>query len=295
MPLGKRDPHTGWPTTGHEWNGILELNTPVPRPVWFFLAATVAFSVAYWVLMPAWPLVTSYTRGILGNDQRIEVRESIRAANDTHRLWFARIAAEPVDAIVEDPGLMHSVRQTGATLFIDNCSACHGRDGYGGMGFPRLADRIWQWGGTPGDIQETLRVGVNSLHPETRFGLMQAFGRDGILDRETVLGLVSHVRSLSGLEDTGAMGAEAAESAATAFAENCAACHGDDGLGMPELGAPNLADGYWLYGSDPQSVFETIWSGRQGWMPSWADRLSEAERKILAVYVLDLSGELGAQ
>ena len=295
MPLGARDPHTGWPTTGHEWNGILELNTPVPRPVWVSLTLAAAFAVVYWVLMPAWPLVTTYTRGILGSDQRVEVRESIQAADVDERAWIARVLAEPAAAVAGDPVLMSSVRQTGATLFADNCSACHGRDGSGGTGFPRLADRIWQWGGTPADIEETLRVGVNALHPETRIGLMQAFGMDGILDRETTLSLVAHVRSLSGLEDTGHRSTEAVELAATAFAENCATCHGDDGRGLRELGAPDLTDGYWLYGSDPGTVFETVWNGRQGWMPSWEGRLSEAERKILTVYVLELAGELNPQ
>ena len=295
MPLGARDPHTGWPTTGHEWNGILELNTPVPKPVWVCLAAVFAFSLVYWVLMPAWPSVTGYTRGVLGNDQREEVRGSIRLADETQRAWVARAATETVEAVAGDPDLLRSVRETGATLFLDNCSVCHGRDGAGATGYPRLADGIWLWGGTSEDIQETLRVGINSLHPDTRLGLMQAFGRDGILDRETTLRLVSYVRSLSGLEDITSMGAEAVESAATAFAENCASCHGDEGFGMPDLGAPNLADDVWLYGSDPRTVFETIWNGRQGWMPSWEGRLSEAERKILTVYVLDLAGELPGQ
>ena len=295
MPLGERDAHTGWPTTGHDWNGILELNTPVPRPVWFFLVAAVIFSIGYWILMPAWPLVTTYTKGILGNDQRVDVQESIQSANTNQRAWIAEVIAAPIDAIARDPALMAPIRETGTTLFEDNCSACHGRDGDGGEGFPRLADGIWQWGGSPEDIHETLRVGVNSLHPETRIGLMQAFGRDGILDREAVLGLVSHVRSLSGLEDMRSLDAEAVELAATAFAENCATCHGDDGKGIRELGGPNLTDDDWVYGSDPRDVFETIWNGREGWMPSWEGRLSEAERKILSVFVLDLAGEFGTQ
>ncbi len=294
MAIGQRDSHTGWTTTGHEWNGILELNTPVPKPVWFFLALAAVVSVVYWVLMPAWPLGTTFTRGILGNDQGADVREAIRAADADPRAWRDRVSAMPVEAMAEDPELAGAVRATGAMLFAENCSACHGRDGSGQPGFPNLANDKWQWGGSPEEILETLRVGVNSLHPETRLGVMQAFGEDGILDRDTVLALVTHVRSLSGLEDPGATDPETRETGAAAFAENCATCHGDAGTGLAEFGAPDLTDGTWLYGSDREAIFRTVWHGREGWMPSWDGRLTEADRRILTFHVLDLAGRIPA-
>lgn len=292
MPLGERDPHTGWPTTGHEWNGILELNTPVPKPVWYFLVAAIGVAVVYWILMPAWPLVTTYTKGILGNDQRADVREAILAADGNERAWMAEVAALPVGELALHPELLSRSLETADMLFAENCSACHGRDGGGGEAFPRLSDGVWQWGGTPAEILETLRVGINDTHPETRIGIMQAFGQDGLLDREAVLQLVSYVRSMSGLEDPGALGPEALDAAATDFAENCASCHGDDGTGIAELGGPDLTDRVWLYGSDPDAVFHSVWYGRTGWMPSWEGRLSDAERRTLAAHVLNLAGEL---
>ena len=285
MALGERDPHTGWSTTGHEWNGIRELNTPVPRLVWICLALTAAVSVVYWLLMPAWPLLNSHTPGLLGNDQRADVRAAIRAADAGERAWMDAVLG-PVESVREDPALMASVRETGGMLFAEHCAACHGRDGAGGPGFPRLTDRSWQWGGDPATIEETLRVGINSLHPESRIAVMQGWGRDGLLDRETVLGLVSLIRGLSGLEEIG----PAATLASLAYADNCADCHGQGARGIADLGGPNLADADWLYGSDRDSVFDSIWSGRQGWMPDWEDRLTAAERRILTLYVLELAG-----
>src|SRR5215510_2075942 len=197
MAVDERDPHTGYTTTGHEWNGIKELNTPVPRVVYFFLIVTALFSVVYWVLMPAWPLGLTYTKGLLGIDQRTTVTEALKQAALEREVWTRRIGTESYQAIQNDPKLMTIVRQTGRTLFGDNCAACHGFDAKGGKGFPNLTTSSWLWGGDPETIAETIRVGINSAHPNTRAGQMLAFGRDRILQPDEVDNVVDYVQSLS--------------------------------------------------------------------------------------------------
>jgi cytochrome c oxidase cbb3-type subunit 3 len=275
-------------TTGHEWNGIKELNTAVPRPVYFFLITTFLFAVVYWLLMPAWPTGGDYTKGMLGIDQREQLADSLSVAADRRADWLRRIAeAEDFEAIRGDPALMAVVRQTGPALFGDNCAVCHGTDGAGGKGYPNLRDQAWLWGGDPETVFETLRVGINSRHPESRIAQMLAFGRDQMLPRDDILTLTAYVQALSGTADA-AIGAEELAAGRTLFADNCAACHGENGKGDTAMGAPDLTDGFWIYGGDRQAIFETLHGGRAGHMPSWEDRLGETDRKILTLYVLDL-------
>ncbi len=288
MAVGERDPHTGHMTTGHEWNGIKELNTRVPRAVYFFLAVTATFAVVYWILMPAWPLGTTYTKGLLGIDQKKTVTEDLERAAVDRAVWAERIEAGDPAEILADPVLMRTVRETGATLFGDNSAVCHGMQGQGGKGYPALTDRAWLWGGEAEDIAETLRVGINASHEETRTSQMMAFGRDQLLDRATILNVVAYVQSLSDPQVASGAQADAVTAGRATFAENCASCHGEDGTGSTEIGAPNLTDGFWIYGGDRQSIFDTVFNGRQGHMPSWEARLSALDRKILTLYVLDL-------
>ncbi len=287
MSVKERDPLTGHQTTGHEWNGITELNTRVPRAVWFFIIVTHVWALAVWVLLPAWPLITTYTKGLLGTDQREEVQESIAVANLARADWASRIADLPVDEIRTDPALMAPVGDTAHALFGDNCAGCHGSDAGGGPGFPSLTDDAWLWGGDADTIMETLRVGINSTHPDTRYAQMLAFGRDGILPREDIRIVVDYVQSLSGTEAP----TERLAAGREIFAANCAGCHGEDARGMRELGAPNLTDDFWIYGGDDETMFETVWNGRQGWMPAWENRLTVADRKILTIYLQDLAKE----
>jgi cytochrome c oxidase cbb3-type subunit 3 len=277
-------------TTGHEWNGIEELTTPVPRIVFFFLAATTLFAIGYWLLMPAWPLGHSYTKGLLGNDQREIVARQIREAAAARGAWADPIAKADFAAITSNPELMKHVRETGRTLFADNCSVCHGANGTGGPGFPNLAAKAWLWGGDPAVIAETIRVGINSRHRQTRNSQMLAFGQNGSLDREAVLAVAAYVRSLSGqvLSDEERSRVEAGKKA---FAAQCVSCHGADGRGIREAGAPDLTDQIWIYGGDAQSVFTSISGGRQGHMPHWEGRLSPVEIKLLALYVATLGGD----
>lgn len=287
MAKFERDPHTGYLTTGHEWNGIIELNTPVPRVIYFFLIAAVLFSLGYWVLMPTWPLGTTFTKGMLGADQRAAVSESLKQAALDHATWTNLIEKEGYAQIQGNPQLMETVRTTGRTLFGDNCAACHGREAKGGKGFPNLTTNAWLWGGSPEAIAETIRVGINSPHPESRTSQMLAFGRDGMLQRPDMENVLAYVLSLSGktASDTPASKIAAGK---TVFANNCASCHGDDAKGKTELGAPDLTDAVWIYGGDANSVYTTIWGGRQGHMPTWESRLSPLDRKILVLYLIDL-------
>ena len=288
MSEATRDPVTGRETTGHEWNGIEELDTPIPRVVLFFLAVTTLFAIGYWLLMPAWPLGWTYTRGLLGNDQREIVTRQVQDAAAERASWTSRIDKASFAEIAADPALMRHVRDTGRTLFADNCAVCHGTEGKGGPGFPNLAAGSWLWGGTPEAVAETIRVGINSAAKDTRTAQMMAFGRDGVLQREQVLAVVSYVRSLSGQKL-----AEAEQARVPAgkevFAANCAACHGPEGKGMHDLGAPDLTDAHWIYGGDEQSILNSVHGGRQGHMPSWEGRLSPTDIKLLALYVGTLS------
>ncbi|MDE2377918.1 cytochrome-c oxidase, cbb3-type subunit III [Bradyrhizobium sp.] len=287
MGVSERDPYTGHQTTGHEWNGIKELNTPVPRPVYFFLIVTASFGFVYWLLMPSWPLGTTYFKGLLGSDQRAVVQQSLQEAKLERAQWTDRIARESIAQVQTDPRLMQVVRETGPSLFGDNCAACHGRDARGNRGFPDLTADSWLWGGTPEAIAETIRVGINSTHPDSRTSQMPAFGRDGVLARKDIDNVVAYVRTLSDLPTADAS-PEAIAAGKSVFAANCAACHGEDGKGNTEMGSRNLTNRSFLYGSDTSSLVTTVFNGRQGHMPTWEHRLSALDRKILTLYLLDL-------
>lgn len=284
MELDKRDVVTGRPTTGHEWNGIEELETPIPRVVFFFLGTAFVFSLICWMLYPTWPLIWTYTKGMLGTDQKQVVAVQVEDAALSRATWTSEIEKKSYAEIEADPALMRSVKETGHTLFGDNCAACHGVNATGGAGFPNLAAKAWLWGdGSPEALEETIRVGINSTNDDTRTSQMLAFGHDGMLPTDQIEAVVAYVRSLSSLEPAG--DAKRIEAGRQVFAANCVACHGEDAKGKRDVGAPDLTDANWLYGSDAQSVFTTVYSGRQGHMPNWAARLSPLDIKILTVYV----------
>ena len=285
MDIGKRDPITGRVTTGHEWNGIEELDTPIPRVVLFFLAVTTLFAIGYWIAMPAWPLWSTYTKGLLGVDQREIVARQVEEARQQRAPWVDKIATMDFAAIQADPDLMGRVQLAGRTLFEDNCAACHGVKATGGPGFPNLSAKSWLWGGEPDRIAETIRVGINSTNEDTRISQMTAFGRDGVLDATQISNVVAYVRSLSGLGSDDPAEAPAIAAGKEVFAANCVSCHGDDAKGKQDMGAPDLTDKYWIYGGDLDTVFTTVYSGRQGHMPHWGTRLSDVDIKILALYV----------
>ena len=281
----ERDPVSGQLTTGHDWNGIKELNNPVPRVVIAFIVVTHLYALIAWALLPTWPLGQTYTEGLLGIDQRTEVATDIVRAEANRPGWMGRLATESLETVRTDPALVAKATATAAPLFGQNCQVCHGVGGKGGTGFPRLTDDNWLWGGTVESIAETIRVGINSQHPDTRFAQMPAFGRDEMLSRPQIETLTAYVLTLSG----GVQAGDTSEGAVL-FQENCAACHGEDARGVENTGAPNLTDTNWLYGADASTIRSTLINGRQGVMPSWADRLNETQVRMLALYVEGLSG-----
>lgn len=281
----ERDPVTGQITTGHDWNGIKELNSPVPKIVFAALILGVIYVVISTVLLPAWPSINGYTKGLLGIDQRSEVEQQVAQAQAGRADWVEALSSQPLDALARDPQIMDVVRETGARLFGDNCLACHSDGGTGQTGYPNIAQAPLMWGEDIDTIEQTIRVGINSGHPDSRFAQMPAFGADGMLPRSDVLVLTDYLQAMS-TEDT--PDAEIPEDGAQMFANNCSGCHGADGTGVSDVGAPNLIDPHWIYGDTRADIFQSIFFGRQGHMPHWEGRLSDTDIKILALYVHDL-------
>ncbi len=273
-------------TTGHEWDGIKELDTPMPR--WWLWAfyGTIVWGVIYMILFPAWPLVNRATPGLLGYSSRAEVQADIDAARAANAPLDARLLAADLSTVADDPELLRFASAGGGAVFRNQCSQCHGRGGAGALGgFPNLNDDDWLWGGTVEDIRQTVSHGIRyEADGETRYSQMPAFGE--ILSSEEIGGLVQYVRSLSGLDHDAAL----ASGAAQTFADNCAVCHGNQGEGDRTQGAPSLRDQIWLYGSDPETLNTTISQARFGIMPAFTGRLSDAEIAKVAVYVHSLGG-----
>lgn len=288
MALEKLDPVTGRMTTGHEWNGIEELDTPVPRVVLFFLAAGTLFGIVYWILMPAWPLGSTYTKGLLGIDQREVVSGQVRDAAAERSVWTDQLQKASFSEIEADAGLMRQVQEAGHRLFVDNCAACHGVNATGGPGFPDLRAKSWLWGGEAEAIAETIKIGINSTNEDTRISQMPAFGRDGVLERDKINAVVAYVASLS----AATADPEQVAAGREVFSANCVACHGEDAKGKHDVGAPDLTDKHWIYGGDLGSIHASVYGGRQGHMPHWGERLFEPDLKILATYVHSLPGDI---
>jgi len=282
----EKDDVSGVDTTGHEWDGIKELDNPLPRWWLWIFYASIVWSIGYWVVMPAWPLLTDYTRGVIGHSQRLNIIADMDALKSARAGLGEKLQAASLETIEADPELQQAALAWGRSAFGDNCATCHGSGGQGAKGYPNLNDDIWLWGGTLDEIRHTLIVGVRSAHPETRMSQMPAFGRDQILNREEIADLAQHVLAFSGR----ATDADAAARATEAFANNCAACHGEAGKGNKEFGAPDLTDGEWLYGGDRETIVDTITNARAGVMPTWEGRLDPPTINALAVYVHALGG-----
>jgi cytochrome c oxidase cbb3-type subunit 3 len=278
---------SGRSTTGHEWDGIKELNTPLPR--WWILTfyATIIWAIGYWVVYPAWPLVTGYTTGLFHYSTRASVRDELANLEALRGEKMKVLGSASLAEIEKDPALLALARARGRTVFADNCAPCHGSGAAGAKGYPNLNDDDWLWGGTLDQIMQTIQFGARSGHVKTHEGAMLAFGKEGVLKKDQIVTVANYVRSLSGLPARQGYDDKAG---AKIFAENCAVCHGDAGKGNQELGAPNLADKIWLYGSDEATLIETITNGRSGVMPAWVGRLDPSTVKALAVYVHSLGG-----
>lgn len=282
MATVEKDPVTGMETTGHEWDGIKELNTPLPRWWLYTFYACILWSFGYWIVYPSWPTFSDYAHGVIGYSSRAELDKDMAAARKAQESWRVRLAAADIEAIVKDKDLIVYATAGGRAVFAENCQPCHGAGGAGRAGgYPVLADDDWIWGGTPGEILNTVRVGIRSGHKDARVSEMPKFSDQ--LKAPEIAGLADHVLSLSG---------KGAKNAADAklFEEQCAACHGPDGRGNKELGAPNLADGIWLHGATKDAVAAQIANPRHGVMPTWEGRLDAVALKMVAAYVHALGG-----
>ncbi len=278
---------TGTATTGHEWDGIKELNTPLPRWwVWLFYI-TIIWAIGYWVVYPAWPTISSNTKGLFGYSSRTEVANDLAALHTLRGAKGAALATTPLAEISANLDLRTFAVAQGKAAFGDNCAPCHGTGAAGAAGYPNLNDDDWLWGGSLEQIYKTIQFGIRSGHDEAHVSQMPAFGKDNILDRAQIVTVANYVRSLAGLSVR--EGTNLAEGKKI-FEDNCAVCHGPQGKGNHELGAPNLTDPIWLYGSDEVSLINTITNSRNGVMPAWAGRLPPATIKSLAIYVYSLGG-----
>lgn len=282
------DPHAKHGTTGHEWDGIQELNTPLPRWWLWTFYLTIIWALGYWVVYPAIPLASSYTKGVFGWTSREQIVKDMDGLKTLRGPMVAKIEQASLQDIEKTPELLSFARAQGSAAFAVNCAPCHGAGAQGFKGYPNLNDDDWLWGGSLDAIHTTLQHGIRwDADKDTRSSMMPAFGKDGILKQEEISATADYVRSLSGLPTE--KGADLAKGGEL-FAANCAACHGDKGEGNQELGAPKLNDKVWLYGSDKAVIMERIQLGGGGVMPAWSTRLDAPTIKSLAVYVHSLGG-----
>lgn len=281
------DDVTGVETTGHVWdNDLRELNKPLPKWWLYVFYACCIWALGYWIVYPSWPTLTDYTKGYFGYSQREAVMKEVDAAKAAQETYRQGIANTAITDIKGKEDLFQFALAGGAAAFGDNCSGCHGRGAQGATGYPNLNDDDWIWGGTVEEIEHTIAYGIRSGHEQARDSAMPRFGLDGILEPAAIADVANYVRSLSG----GEVDKESAARGQATFAEQCAACHGEDGKGIKEMGAPNLSDAIWLYGNSQEAVVQSVTTGRGGAMPAWAPRLDPVTVKMLAVYVHSLGG-----
>lgn len=285
------DEVSGVETTGHTWDGIKELNNPLPRWWLYVFYASIVWAIGYMIFMPAIPALPgtgmTNTPGLRGHSDRAVVAEQVQALNTERAAAASRLVTASLSEIETDMSLQQFALAMGESAFGDNCATCHGAGGRGAKGYPMLADDIWLWDGTLDGIEYTLRHGIrHNEDPDTRRNSMPAFGRDGLLTSKEIDDLVHYVVDLSGREADQA----AVNRAAPIYATQCVSCHGADGKGNRQLGAPNLTDHEWLFGGEPRDIQQTIYSARNAHMPAWQGRLDDPTIKALAVYVHSLGG-----
>lgn len=277
---------TGVETTGHDWDGIKELNKPLPR--WWVTTfyVTILWAIGYWIAYPAWPTLDGYTRGVLGYSQRTTIADEMKSAQSAQAGMRELLGRTPLPDVRKNPDLLRFAIAGGNAAFQTNCAPCHGRGAQGFVGYPNLNDDDWLWGGKIEDIHQTILVGIRSGYKETRASQMPRYGVDNLLSPAQIADVVEHVLALSGKAGEPA----SSQRGAALFKEQCVACHGDDGKGMREQGGPNLTDGIWLYGGSRDAITESVRTGRGGVMPAWTGRLDPVTIKALAIYVHSLGG-----
>lgn len=285
------DEVSGVETTGHNWDGIKELNNPLPRWWLYMFYASIVWAIGYMIFMPAIPSLpgmgVNNTPGLRGHSDRAQVAQEVAELRSGRSEAASQLVTASLSEIENDLTLQQFALAMGESAFGDNCATCHGAGGRGAKGYPMLADDIWLWDGTLEGIETTLRHGIRHTDdPDTRRNSMPAYGRDGMLTPKEIDDLVQYVLNLSGREADQA----AIDRAAPIFATQCVTCHGADGKGNRQLGAPNLTDHEWLFGGEPRDIQQTIYSARNAHMPAWQGRLDDATIKALAVYVHSLGG-----
>jgi cytochrome c oxidase cbb3-type subunit 3 len=259
-------------TTGHTWDDDLgEYNNPLPRWWMWLFYITIVFGFVYLYLYPG---LGSYP-GSLRWTQVGQLEEENAAAEKEFGPLYQKFAALDVKALAADP----AARAVGQKLFLNNCAQCHASDAGGSKGFPNLSDKDWLYGGDPETIKASITNGRN--------GVMPPMGPT--LGAEKTKDVAHYVMSLSGMASDSLRAGRGKET----FATICAACHGPEGKGNPLMGAPNLTDQTWLYGSGEPTIIETITLGRNNRMPAHKDLLSEAKIHLLAGYVYSLSQPIG--
>ena len=279
----EKDGVTGRETTGHEWDGLKELNTPLPKWWLWTFYASIAFAAVWMVLYPSLP----FWGGTTGWIAREAIVGEVAEANARNAPMMARLRAATPEQIAADPEMRAFALAGGRVAFANNCAACHGAGGQGGSGFPALVDDDWLWGGSLAAIHQTVAHGIRNTEDEAaRTSVMPRFGADGMLTNPQIGDVAEYVLSLSGRSSDPA----AVDRGRTIFAENCASCHGDNGRGNREFGAPNLADQVWLYGGGKADIVAMVRNPRLGVMPAWEGRLDPAVINMLTVFVHSLGG-----
>ena len=282
----EKDVVSGQDTTGHEWDGLKELNTPLPKWWVYEMYATLVWSAGYFVLYPSVPGISGYFHGVLGYSQRAAVDDDVRAVMAQRAGTMDRIKALSFADIRKDPELMAASGTAGRIAFANNCQPCHAAGGGGQQGYPALAAGAWIWGGTHDAIEQTIAYGVRSGDDKARDSQMPRFGVDGVLKPVEIQQVADYVMTLFGDAQQG----KDVAAGKKLFAENCAICHGEAGQGDREKGAPRLASRVHLYSDSRASVVAQISSPRMGVMPAWHTRLDEATIKSLTLYVHSLGG-----
>ena len=281
------DEATNTETVGHEWDGIEELNTPLPRWWLWSFYATIVWGLAYTVAYPAWPLLSRATAGVLDWSSRGDLDKELAAEEAKRAPLLKAIGATPVDQLQQNPQLFQAAVEGGKAAFRVNCVQCHGSGAAGSKGYPNLNDDDWLWGGDIEAIHTSIEKGIRQPgHDDTRMSQMPAFGRDGLLQSDQIADITAFVRTVSGQQKANASAVRGKE----LYATNCAACHGNDAKGNRTVGAPNLTDAIWLYGGDEQSIAQSIYGSRNGVMPRWGEKLDPVTVKMLTAYVHSLGG-----
>jgi cytochrome c oxidase cbb3-type subunit III len=281
----EKDAYSGTETTGHEWDGVRELNTPLPKWWLYTWYACIAWAAGICLLYPSIPGIRSYWHGLLGYSTRVEVMKGVAGIHALHADAMADIAKKPIEQVAADPKLLETALQSGHITFANNCQPCHGQSGTGRIGYPALGDDVWLWGGKLTDIETTITHGIRSPDPAARQSLMPAFG-DGALKPEEIQLVANFVGAWWGVTPTGTD----TTAGAKIFADNCASCHGDKGQGSQDFGAPPLNARIHLYGPTRDDIVAQVTHPRAGVMPNWSPRLDTATIRSVALYVHALGG-----